>query len=157
MLGQAYPGTLPVLPVRGAGSGIVPPCSTSCFAPCPVVCPVVVPPPPLPPHCYHFLLPMIGGTQRPHFSLYFKAGASTSLQRRKEAHGEPHSLTVTGVFSHPGRAKLWFWNFLQIISASKITSCFICFSFYNDIDVCICVCVHVCVCMRVHVCVYVHA
>lgn len=118
MLDQAYPGTLPVLPVRGARAGAI-----LCHVP-PRVLPHVL----SPTHCcYHFLPPMVGGAQRPHFSSYFKAGASTGLQRRTEAPGGPHSLTVTSVFSFPGRVKLWFWNFLQTTSTSKITRCFIYF------------------------------
>lgn len=120
--GQAYPGAFPVLPARGGGSGAVLTMS-----------PHHVPPnvlsPTQPP-----LLPLRAADSLRYtegeFQLLVKL-QSGRLHKPPEKKGSwCRGLTawfITGVFSYQGRAKLRFWNFLPVISASEITSCFVCF------------------------------
>lgn len=120
-LSQAYPGAFPVLPARGAGAVLTMP-----------------PPHHVPPHVLSPtqppLLPLRAADSLRYtegeFQLLVKL-QSGSLHKPPEKKGSPcRGLTawfITGVFSYQGRAKLRFWNFLPVISASEITSCFVCF------------------------------
>lgn len=113
MLGQAYPGPLPVLPVRGAGSGAAPPCST----PRPV------------PHPLLLLLPAAYGRRHTETTFQFRL-QSWSFHKLAEKKGSPWGASqpdCNWCFLLPKKSQALVLELLQIISASKITSCFVCF------------------------------